>query len=156
MQPKGPNPAAGAPLFPKSFHVFRIRYQIADASLHTPKTVLHQIIRRRRLFHGVGSIKRENTGRKGFDIRTKPDQVGFVKIVNVQEAKTHLSRLIDQAAAGEVIFLGKHGKPLAKLSAYAPRREPRPLGGLEDSIIIAADFDEEDPRVNALFLGTAP
>lgn len=74
-----------------------------------------------------------------------------MKVVNVQNAKTHLSRLIDEAAAGEEIVIGKHGKPLARLSAYAPREELRPLGGLEGKIRIASDFDDEDPRVERLF-----
>lgn len=74
-----------------------------------------------------------------------------MKVVNVQEAKTHLSRYLDLAHAGQTILIGKHGKPLAKLSPYAPQSEPRPLGGLEGQISIASDFDDEDPRVNALF-----
>ena len=76
-----------------------------------------------------------------------------MKVINVQEAKTHLSRLIDAAAAGECILLGKHGKPLAKLTAYAPETEERPLGGLEGKIRISPDFDDEDPRINRLFEG---
>ena len=76
-----------------------------------------------------------------------------MKVINVQDAKTHLSRLIDAAAAGECILLAKHGKPLAKLSAYAPEREVRPLGGLEGSIRIAPDFDKEDERIQSLFEG---
>jgi len=74
-----------------------------------------------------------------------------MKVINVQEAKTHLSRLIDAAAAGEFILLAKHGKPLAKLSPYAPERESRMLGGMEGQIKIADDFDEEDPRIRAMF-----
>jgi prevent-host-death family protein len=74
-----------------------------------------------------------------------------MKVINVQEAKTHLSRLIDQVAAGESVLLGKHGKPLAKLSPYAPRTEVRPLGGYEGRIRISADFDAEDDRVRHLF-----
>ncbi len=76
-----------------------------------------------------------------------------MKVINVQEAKTHLSRLMEAAAAGETILLGKHGRPMAKLSAYAPRNEDRPLGGLDKVIRIAEDFDEVDPRVTALFEG---
>ncbi len=91
--------------------------------------------------------------RANLDNPTRPDQVENVKIVNVQEAKTHLSRLIDQAASGEIILIGKYGKPLAKLTAYAPQSEQRPLGGLEDQISISADFDEEDIRIQTLFLG---
>jgi prevent-host-death family protein len=74
-----------------------------------------------------------------------------MRVINVQEAKTHLSRLIDGAAAGEVILLAKHGKPMAKLSPYAPESELRMLGGLEGQIKIADDFDDEDSRIRTLF-----
>ena len=77
-----------------------------------------------------------------------------MKVINVQEAKTHLSRLIDAAAGGECILLAKHGKPLAKLSPYCPEREVRTLGGLEGQIRIADDFDAEDPRLSAFFAGS--
>ena len=76
-----------------------------------------------------------------------------MKVVNVQQAKTHLSRLIDQAAEGQEFILGKHGKPLAKITAYAPRKEQRPLGGYEGRIRVGEDFDEEDPQINRKFSG---
>lgn len=53
-------------------------------------------------------------------------------VVNVHEAKTHLSRLIDQAHAGEEIILAKAGKPCARLMPLAtatPRRQPGRLPG---------------------------
>jgi prevent-host-death family protein len=87
------------------------------------------------------------------DESTRPDQVDGVKVINVQEAKTHLSRLIDAAAAGETVLLGKHGKPMAKLSAYIASRDARKLGGYEGKIRISPDFDEEDERINRLFSG---
>ena len=74
-----------------------------------------------------------------------------MKVINVQEAKTHLSRLIDAATEGEEVILGKHGKPLARLSSFVAPSEPRRLGGREAEIRISADFDEEDERVNAMF-----
>jgi len=74
-----------------------------------------------------------------------------MKVINVQEAKTHLSRLMDAAAAGEEIIMGKHGKPMARLSSFKALSQPRRLGGREGEIRIAEDFDEEDPRINALF-----
>jgi prevent-host-death family protein len=74
-----------------------------------------------------------------------------MKVINVQEAKTHLSRLIDAAVEGEDIILGKHGKPLVRLSSFVATTEPRRLGGREGEIHIAADFDEEDDRINAIF-----
>ncbi len=74
-----------------------------------------------------------------------------MKVINVQEAKTHLSRLIDAAAAGEEIILGKHGKPMVRLSSYTVLSQPRRLGGRERDIRIAPEFDEEDSRIQALF-----
>lgn len=72
-----------------------------------------------------------------------------MKVINIQEAKTHLSRLVDSAHEGEEILIGKHGKPLARLISFSPKTQPRPLGGLK--IRIADDFDEEDPRISAIF-----
>ena len=74
-----------------------------------------------------------------------------MKVINVQEAKTHLSRLIDQAAAGEEVILGKHGKPMVRLSSFTALTQPRRLGGRESDIKIAPDFDAEDSRINAMF-----
>ena len=55
-------------------------------------------------------------------------------IVNVHEAKTHLSRLLARVAAGEEVVIGKAGKPVAKLVPIAPeplpRRQPGRLKGL--------------------------
>ncbi|MCA1851277.1 MAG: type II toxin-antitoxin system Phd/YefM family antitoxin [Beggiatoa sp.] len=51
--------------------------------------------------------------------------------VNVHEAKTHLSRLLEAAAAGEEIIIAKAGKPIAKLVPIEkPKREPGRLKGL--------------------------
>ena len=62
--------------------------------------------------------------------------------VNIHEAKTHLSRLLVRAAAGEDIVIAKAGQPIARLVAYEPRREPRQFGRLAGKIWIADDFDE--------------
>ena len=80
----------------------------------------------------------------------KPDQTfhDFMKVINVQDAKTHLSRLLEQVSKGEDIVLSKHGRPMARLTAYAPDSEPRKLGGLAGEIQIGANFDDE---VSALF-----
>lgn len=49
-------------------------------------------------------------------------------IINVYEAKTQLSRLLDRAAAGEEIVIAKAGKPLAKLVPYQAEEHPRQPG----------------------------
>ncbi|MCP9490126.1 MAG: type II toxin-antitoxin system Phd/YefM family antitoxin [Solirubrobacteraceae bacterium MAG38_C4-C5] len=62
--------------------------------------------------------------------------------VSIHEAKTHLSRLIARAEAGEEVVIRRGPTPVAKLTAYEPPREPREPGGLEGQIWIADDFDE--------------
>jgi len=61
--------------------------------------------------------------------------------INLHEAKTHLSRLVDRAAAGEEIVIARGGRPIARLVAFVPRLAPRTLGGYEGQILIASDFD---------------
>ncbi len=63
-------------------------------------------------------------------------------IVNIHEAKTQLSRLVDRAAAGEEIIIGKAGKPRARLVAYSERSLPRTPGRLRGRLWVASDFDE--------------
>jgi len=63
-------------------------------------------------------------------------------VVNVHEAKTHLSRLLDRVADGEEIVLGKSGRPIARLVPYRPTRAPRKPGKLKGQIRITDDFDE--------------
>jgi prevent-host-death family protein len=71
--------------------------------------------------------------------------------VNIHEAKTHLSRLVERAAAGEEIVVAKAGKPMAKLVRYEGAKAPRQLGGLEGRIWIADDFDAYDQEIERLF-----
>ena len=57
-------------------------------------------------------------------------------VVNVHEAKTHLSRLLDRAQAGEEIVLAKAGKPVARLvplDSGSPVRRPGGLAGTVDA-----------------------
>jgi prevent-host-death family protein len=71
--------------------------------------------------------------------------------VNIHEAKTHLSRLVDRAAAGEEIIIGRAGKPVARLVAYVPPVERRQLGQWHGLAWMAPDFDETDERTIRLF-----
>ncbi|MEY4489350.1 MAG: hypothetical protein RIQ79_1858 [Verrucomicrobiota bacterium] len=72
-----------------------------------------------------------------------------MKTINIQAAKTHLSRLVDQAAAGEEIVLAKAGKPLVRLVPYAPARAARVGGQLAGSIWTAPDCWAPDEDVFA-------
>ncbi|WIG56361.1 MAG: Prevent host death protein, Phd antitoxin [Rhodanobacteraceae bacterium] len=56
------------------------------------------------------------------------------EVVNVHEAKTHLSRLLDKAHAGEEIVLGKAGKPYARLVPLKPAATKRKPGRLKGKL----------------------
>ena len=68
-------------------------------------------------------------------------------IVNLYEAKTQLSRLVERAAAGEEIVIAKAGRPLARLVSLAAKRTtPRPLGLLAGQGWVGPDFDAPLPE----------
>ncbi|GAA5480819.1 type II toxin-antitoxin system Phd/YefM family antitoxin [Haloferula sargassicola] len=67
--------------------------------------------------------------------------------MNIHEAKTHLSKLVEQAAAGEEIVIAKAGKPMAKLVPYAPPIAPRTGGFLAGQIWEAPDCWDADPEL---------
>jgi prevent-host-death family protein len=69
-----------------------------------------------------------------------------VRQVNIHEAKTHLSRLVEEVAAGEEIVIAKAGRPIAKLVPLASGLEPRQLGSLRGKIWLADDFDAPLPE----------
>ncbi len=69
--------------------------------------------------------------------------------MNIQEAKTHLSRLVERAAAGEEIIIAKAGKPLAKLVPYTPLIAPRQGGFLAGQIWEAEDAWAPDDELAA-------
>lgn len=75
-------------------------------------------------------------------------------IHNIHDAKSNLSRLLEQAAAGEVVVIAKAGKPIAKLVAYdAPEPcEAKRIGFMLD-LVVPEDFDELDNEVTNLFEG---
>jgi len=60
--------------------------------------------------------------------------------INIHDAKTHLSRLVDQAAAGNEIVIAKAGKPMARLVPLVSGGK-RKLGTLSGKIRVPEDFD---------------
>ncbi len=69
-----------------------------------------------------------------------------MQTVNIDVAKTHLSRLVDAAAGGEEIVIARAGKPVARLVALAPERRPRELGRFRGQIGHVPDgFDDPLP-----------
>lgn len=77
--------------------------------------------------------------------------------VNVYEAKTHLSQLLDRAAAGEEIVIARAGRPIARLMPLADtpskRRQP---GGWRGKVSIGTDFDDLPAGIDAAFRGDRP
>ena len=66
--------------------------------------------------------------------------------VNIHEAKTHLSKLLQRVMNGERIIIAKAGKPVAILSPVDAAPEPRIPGNDVGKVIFAADFDEPLPE----------
>ena len=72
--------------------------------------------------------------------------------VNIHEAKTHLSRLLEQVAQGERVVISKAGKPIADLVPHQ-RRTVR-IGSLKGQIVYDdATFGELDPDIQRMFYG---
>jgi prevent-host-death family protein len=65
-----------------------------------------------------------------------------MRTVNIHAAKTHLSRLVEDAAAGEEIIIAKSGKPVARLCPLAMPKERRRLGVLNGKIQVPDNFDD--------------
>lgn len=65
--------------------------------------------------------------------------------VNIQEAKTHLSRLVDRAAAGEEVVVARNGRPIARLVSLDDAPRPRRGGWARGEIKIGPDFDAALP-----------
>lgn len=85
-------------------------------------------------------------------METRPDQTNHVKLVNVQDAKASLSRLIEEALAGEEIVIAKAGRPCVRLVSVAVDDAPRPLGGW-GPVSIPDDFDAPSDEIADLFEG---
>lgn len=71
--------------------------------------------------------------------------------VNIHEAKTHLSRLLERVARGEEVIIAKAGAPVAKLIPFDPQPKPRVFGSAKGEFTVPDDFNEPDPEIEALF-----
>ena len=74
--------------------------------------------------------------------------------VNIHEAKTQLSKLVDRAAKGESFVIAKAGKPLVKVVALAAPRTPRRLGFLKGEFLVPDDFNRMGQAEIAKLFGT--
>jgi len=76
--------------------------------------------------------------------------------VNIHQAKTQFSRLVERAGGGEEIIIAKSGKPVARLVPYAPKGAVRRPGTMRGKIRIKKNFDAPLPReLLAAFEGKA-
>lgn len=69
-----------------------------------------------------------------------------MQTINIHEAKTHLSRLVDEVVAGNEVVIAKAGKPMAKLIPFVPAAGKRKLGLLAGRLSVPADFDAPLPE----------
>jgi len=78
-------------------------------------------------------------------------------VVNIHEAKTHLSRIVDEVAEGAEVIIAKAGKPMARLTPIVPREgKKKKLGLLKGKIKVPDDFNAPvEPEVLAEFEGRA-
>ncbi len=77
-----------------------------------------------------------------------------MRTVNIHEAKTQLSRLVDQAAKGEPFVIAKAGKPLVKVVPVDAPSRSRRIGFMEGQFEIPEDFDHMfEAEIEAMFSG---
>ncbi len=75
----------------------------------------------------------------------------MTRVVNVHDAKTNLSKLLQDVERGEEILIGRAGEPIARLSPY--QAEKREIGFASDQIWIADDFDVTPEQIIRDFEG---
>jgi len=76
-------------------------------------------------------------------------------IINISEAKTHLSKLVDMVFHGEKVVIAKNNLPLVDLVPHQPEGK-RKLGLLSGQVTIPKDFLNEDEDINEMFYGKDP
>lgn len=73
------------------------------------------------------------------------------KPVNIHDAKTHLSRLVERVEAGEEITLARAGRPVAKLVPYVRSNLPRQPGLWRGLLVVPEDVDAMNNEISELF-----
>ena len=76
-----------------------------------------------------------------------------MQLVNIHEAKTRLSKLLERVEAGEEIVIARYGKPVAILSRAEGNLPPRQPGALKGKIWVSEQFDDADEELEQLFYG---
>jgi prevent-host-death family protein len=77
-----------------------------------------------------------------------------MEIVNMHEAKTHLSRLVDKAAKGEPFIIAKAGKPMVKVVPVEAQQPRKRYGFMDGAFAVPDDFDTMgQAEIEAMFSG---
>lgn len=71
--------------------------------------------------------------------------------VNIHDAKTHLSRLVERVEHGEEIVIARAGRPIARLVPFRPRASPRVPGLWRGRVSVSPDFDAVDEDLLSSF-----
>jgi prevent-host-death family protein len=80
-----------------------------------------------------------------------------MKVVNIHEAKTQLSKLVAAAAAGEPFVIARAGKPLVQVTPIVAAARPSRLGALSGRVRVPEDFDRmAADEIGALFASETP
>lgn len=116
---------------------------------------------------GVAARMLPVSGPAGCPVRWEDDKLIVISLfagsimhtVNIHEAKTHLSRLVEEAARGEAFIIAKAGKPLVKVVPLdaAETGTQRRVGFMKGEICVPDDFDRMgDELIEQLFQGDRP
>lgn len=68
-----------------------------------------------------------------------------METVNIYDAKTHLSKLVDKAASGEDVVVSRNGKPLVRITRLEPAKRRIRFGLLKGKLVVPEDFDAPLP-----------
>jgi prevent-host-death family protein len=71
--------------------------------------------------------------------------------VNIHQAKTHFSRLLERVALGEEVIIAKAGTPVAKLVPVKNAQKKRVFGSAKGDFTVPDDFNDTDPDMEDLF-----
>jgi prevent-host-death family protein len=70
----------------------------------------------------------------------------YIMAVNIHEAKTNLSKLLERVALGEEVIIAKAGKPVAKLVPFDTEPKTRTLGSAKGEFVVPDDFNDPLPK----------
>jgi prevent-host-death family protein len=81
-----------------------------------------------------------------------------VQTINLFQAKTHLSKLIDQIASGKEteFIIARNGKPVARVVPIAPADTTRRIGIAKGEFVVPDNIDQHNEEVGHLFVGETP